>query len=308
MIPDMDPRVDYAFKRTFGQEHSSPQLTGLVEAVLEPPPEQRLVDLHLDNPFNDKETPDDKLSILDIRARDRGGRQYNIEMQLLAYSVFCPRALYYWARSYQSQLSERDPYERLRPTISICFVNSPLFAKLPGHHRVFELREQQQQVVFTDHLVVHILELAKFKKNLTQLQTPLDRWLYFLCHANELDPHALPQEMADPNIRRALEVLENMSQSVIDRERYEARQKTLHDMASLKWEAELARQEAELARQEAELALQKGELLGRIKAYQQLLRRHVQDTVELKKLSLDQLQTLAVALEAELTRIQSTVP
>ena len=53
-----------------------------------------------------KETPDDKTSVMDIKARDETGRQFNVEMQLLAYGAFRPRALYYWsARSRRA-----DPY------------------------------------------------------------------------------------------------------------------------------------------------------------------------------------------------------
>jgi predicted transposase/invertase (TIGR01784 family) len=48
------------------------------------------------NPFNEKDTADDKLSILDIKARDQRGRQYNVEMQMLAPRVYPQRVLYYW--------------------------------------------------------------------------------------------------------------------------------------------------------------------------------------------------------------------
>src|ERR1700687_814599 len=103
MILDIDPKVDYAFKHVFGRNETRPILIDVIDSVLNPAPAQRIRDIDLQNPFNPKEALDDKLSILDIKARDQSGRQFNIEMQLLAYGAFGPRALYYWAKFPQGQ-------------------------------------------------------------------------------------------------------------------------------------------------------------------------------------------------------------
>ena len=66
--------------------------------------------------------------ILDIKARDDQGRLYNLEMQMLATASLVQRLLYYWSKIYSQQLAEGDDYTRLRPTISICFVNGVLFS------------------------------------------------------------------------------------------------------------------------------------------------------------------------------------
>lgn len=83
----IDPKVDYAFKHVFGREESKPVLISLLDAVLQPTLGQHIASLDLLNPFNDKETLDDKTSILDIKARDQSGRQFNVEMQMLAYGA-----------------------------------------------------------------------------------------------------------------------------------------------------------------------------------------------------------------------------
>ena len=74
MIPRIDPKVDYAFKHVFGREENTPLLIHLLHAVLQPPSQQQITALELLNPFNDKDALDDKLSILDIKARDASGR------------------------------------------------------------------------------------------------------------------------------------------------------------------------------------------------------------------------------------------
>ena len=64
----------------------------------------RIVELQLLNPFNEKDAEDDKLSILDIKARDELGQHYNLEMQLFGSQVHLQRILYYWSVLHGEQL------------------------------------------------------------------------------------------------------------------------------------------------------------------------------------------------------------
>lgn len=126
MVPGIDPKIDYAFKRLFGADRNRALLIDLVNAVLRLPPGERIVELEILNPFNDKEALDDKLSVVDIKARDEKGRLFNIEMQMLAVAFWRERILYYWSRLYSQQLHEGENYGKLRPTVSICFLNGTL--------------------------------------------------------------------------------------------------------------------------------------------------------------------------------------
>lgn len=55
MVPGIDPKVDYAFKRLFGLERNRTLLIHLLHAILQPTPEERIVTLEILNPFSDKE-------------------------------------------------------------------------------------------------------------------------------------------------------------------------------------------------------------------------------------------------------------
>ena len=300
MVPGIDPKVDYVFKRLFGRAANQALAIHLLNAVLEPAPRQRVVDLELLNPFNGRDYADDKLSILDIKARDQSGRQFNVEMQLLANRHFRPRVLYYWARLHQSHLTEGEDYGVLRPTLSICFVNTPLFPEIPAYHVVFELRERAYpQVAFTDHLVVHILELSKFTKSAAELATPLDVWLYFLRHGERLDAAALPPALdVVAEVQRAMGELLMVTQSDLERERYEARLKFQRDMSTALREA---REEG--LEQGLERGLKEG-WVRQIHSYQRLLRRTPTPTEQLLALPLEELERSAQQLEAELARGQ----
>lgn len=233
MKTPIDPKVDYAFKHVFGRDESKPALVSLLNAILRPAAGKAIVSLELLNPFNEKTSADAKLSIVDIKARDESGWQFLIEMQMLAAEVFRSRALYYWAALYQEQLHQGEDWAALRPTIAVCFVDTPLFSELDDYHLIFELRERRHQPLFTDQLAVHILELSKFRKELGELTTLLDRWLYFLRHGEELDAEAVPAALDVPELRWALGDLLMISRIDPERELYEARLREWRDKSAV---------------------------------------------------------------------------
>jgi predicted transposase/invertase (TIGR01784 family) len=103
MRPGIDPTVDYAFKWLFGREPNVGLLRHLLEAILQPP-QVRIPELQLLNPFSEQDALEDKLSIVDVKARDQNGRLFHVEMQVLPDRAFRSRVLYYWAVLHQQQL------------------------------------------------------------------------------------------------------------------------------------------------------------------------------------------------------------
>ena len=71
------------------------------------------------NPYNEREFLDDKLSIVDVKARDQAGRLYQIEIQLLNAPDLPARILYGWADLYSAQLRDGDGYDQLKPTYTL---------------------------------------------------------------------------------------------------------------------------------------------------------------------------------------------
>src|SRR5437899_3865012 len=206
MILAINPTVDYAFKHLLGREPTRPILISVVDSVLDPAPGHHIQDIELLNPFNPKETLDDKLSILDIKARDQSGRQFNLEMQMLTFRYYEKRILYYASKLHQQQLHEGDDYLKLQPTISISFLDHVLFPQTPDHHLHFRLLEERHHFAFTGDFELHILELQKFTTPASAVATELDIWLYFMCHAEKMDTDALPAALQKhPLVRRAVE-------------------------------------------------------------------------------------------------------
>jgi predicted transposase/invertase (TIGR01784 family) len=281
----IDPKVDYAFKHLFGRDATRPLLIDLLDSVLDPAPGHAIRDLELLNPFNPKEAADDKLSVLDVKARDQSGRQFNVEMQMLAFRHFERRVLYYWSRLYQQQLHEGQDYLELKPTLSVTFLDHVLFPDAPAYHLRFRLLETGRHFPFTADLELHVLELPKFMKSPAELEPGLDVWLYFLRHAETMDPEALPPALDRPLIRRAFEELKMLSQTDQERELYEARRKWQLDYNTGLKAARL-----------------EGEHIGRIHLCERLLGRPETPTEQLVALSLEELTRRADELQAQLQR------
>ncbi len=104
--------------------------------------------------------------------------------------------------------------------------------------------------------------------------SPVEKWLYFLQHAEHSDAEELSELLGEAVFDEAVGVLKMISQSPEERQYYEARQKFLLDE-----EARMsgARQEGmeqglELGRSEGMIAgIEKGTLAGKIQVLQQLL-------------------------------------
>lgn len=296
------PTVDYAFKHLFGRERTRPLLIHLTNSVLTPPAGYVVSHLDVLNPFNPKEALDDKLSILDIKARDQSGRQFNLEMQMLAFRYYEKRILYYWARLHQQQLHEGQDYLELQPTISISFLDHVLFPDVAKYHWRFRLLDEGQRC-FTDDIDLHVIELPKFTKKAEELESDLDVWLYFLRHAAMMDTDNLPAAFQQrPPLLQALEELKMLTQTDLERERYEARRKAQLDYNT---GMKVARMEGKT---EGEIEGEKrGELKGRMEGEikrvhlcERLLRRPETPAEKLAGLSLEELDRMAQELEEAL--------
>ncbi len=285
---DIDPKIDYAFKHLLGREATRPILIDVIDSVLNPAPDRRIREIELLNPFHPKEALDDKLSILDVKARDQSGRQFNIEMQMLAFPHYEKRILYYLCRLHQQQLHEGQDYVELKPTISISFLDHLLFPDVADHHLRFRVLEESHHFPFTEDIEFHILELPKFTKSAAELVSGLDVWLYFLRHAAMMDVEALPDALQrHPLVMRALEELMMLKQTDLERERYEARRKAQLDYNTI----------VRVARDEGR---QEGELIGVIHLCERLLHRPQTAVERLAALSHVELTRLAEDLQKQL--------
>ena len=237
---EYDPKVDIAFKKIFGVERNKPLLISLINSILEP--KDHVKDITVINPYNEKEFETDKLSILDIKAKDLNGKRFNIEMQVTDANDYDKRALFYWAKTYVEQLQEAGKYTDLQKTIGIHFLNFPCIKNAKEFHNIFALREiknNNKDIYIFKNMEIHTLELGKFFSKNTQdevdmesLKNSINLWMTFLTKRKMLSDKDLSNLPEGLMVKRAIKEAEYMVMTEAERAMYDQHQKFLRDEAS----------------------------------------------------------------------------
>jgi predicted transposase/invertase (TIGR01784 family) len=253
MYRPIDPKVDCVFKTLLGSNDHSDLLIHFLNALLGDELIAPVTAVDILNPYNERETLDDKLTIVDVKARDAARRIFQIEIQLLTFSDLAARILYAWADLYSQQLQSGQDYGELQPTYVIWILDHSLFADRPEYAHRYRLRDDQGRVLI-DHGSVRLYELSKFAVD--AVQTEAERWLKFLKEGERLDPDHLPDWMQHPIMRHAMSTLSGFSEKERDYHRYQSRQEALRQQRSMQRELDEAHERIRAALQAAEIERQ----------------------------------------------------
>ena len=247
----IDPKIDCVFKALLGSETNRALLIHFLNATLGQDLAAPLTAVDILNPYNEREFLDDKLSIVDVKARDQAGRLYQIELQLLNLPELPARMLYGWTDLYSAQLQDGEPYEHLRPTYAIWLLGQTLRPGLPEWFHRFRLRDDQGRELL-DHGGLYLLELSKFAAE--TVVTELERWLKFFIEAPRLDESHLPEWMHTQEMQQAMSTLKAFSDKERAYHAYQSRQNYLRQQMSLQRHLDALRAEAQQAQAEKEQA------------------------------------------------------
>jgi predicted transposase/invertase (TIGR01784 family) len=228
---DINPKVDLAFKKIFGVEENKDLTISLLNSIVSE--EDQVADITFLNPYNPQNFAEDKLSILDIKAKGCNGKLFNIEIQFSDEADYSKRALYYWSRLYSEQLKTGEEYGALQKAIGIHILNFNCIdhESSTKYHHTFGPREKDLGFKFYDDMEIHTIELPKFEESLSddlkdfvgKVKTSLDIWTTFLTKYNLLNPNKLPKELDQPELKKALGVLDHLNFAPKEREAYESR-------------------------------------------------------------------------------------
>lgn len=248
----IDPKIDCVFKALLGAESNRALLIHFLNANLGPALPAPITEVEILNPYNDKEFLDDKLSIVDVKARDQHGSLHQIEIQLLANRDLLARILYTWADLYSSQLHSGEDYNILKPTYAIWLLGEDLLPKRPEFAHDFRLRDTLGRPLL-DHGGIWLLELNKFHAD--TVYTEQQRWLKFFTEGERLDADALPTWMNTDEMRQAMSTLKAFSDKDRAYHAYQARQNYLREQRGIQRHLEELKTETEQQRAALEKAL-----------------------------------------------------
>jgi len=271
----MDLRIDYAFKLLFAK--GNPRLLiSLLNAIFANKRIPRVIkSLTVKNPFLEKESGEDKLSILDIRAVLDDGTTILIEMHMYGLAELKAKTIRSWARAFGEELGAGQSYTEQPPTITIAFTNGTIESLESNTepnmdntkiHRQCMIMDCEDFTVFTNAMELHYIDMKAFAKAVNEAnsiniddaeEVMFVKWLSVITQQEIVNKAIIEDACKDEEeILMAVSTLAMQGEDKYTRQAYARRQDEIyfHNLAIAKAErrAEVAEAENEKLRKEIE--------------------------------------------------------
>ena len=136
------------------------------------------------NPILEKNLLDDKVGILDIKAKIDNTTNIDIEMQVTDHKNIEKRILFYLSKMYTKTIKKSQDYNSLEKCIAILIsnYNIDIIKNIPKYITKWNIREEEyQKIVLTDVMEIYIIEINKFKDYKEKSNhNSLNSWIEFI--------------------------------------------------------------------------------------------------------------------------------
>lgn len=226
LIELLELKNDYTFKRVFGYAGNESITMDLLSAILKEPVSDVILDC---NKIIERDVFDDKLGILDVRAKINGNIDCDIEMQVVDQKNIEKRILFYLSKMYSQNIKKNRDYKEINKCIVILFIdfNIKKLECIDKYISKWNLREEKySNIILTDAMEIYIIEMPKVKDYSESKE--LDTWVKFISNVGEFDMNE-----ANEPIKKAKEVLEEISDDEYERYLAHLREKYILDQNNL---------------------------------------------------------------------------
>ena len=194
----INPFTDFGFKKLFGEEANIDILLNFLNALEFHPVKIEKLTFKSHEKLGNVSL--DRKAIFDLYCEDLNGNRFIVELQRVQQEFFKDRALYYSTFPIQEQAETGKWNYQLSGVyfvgiLDFSLSNHPSNADKYIHSVV--LMEKETKTIFYDKLEYKYIEVPKFNKKEDQLETTLDKWLYFFKYLSMLEniPNVLNTEM-----------------------------------------------------------------------------------------------------------------
>ncbi|WP_020597840.1 Rpn family recombination-promoting nuclease/putative transposase [Spirosoma panaciterrae] len=211
---------DYGFKVTFGNETDTRFLRRALQALMQSPVAIKTVE------FIESEIPgltkDSRSGVYDIACVDEAGNQFIVEMQLSKYPDFIQRMKFYSFYRLNTLVRKgKYKFEGLPKIYCIGILAFNIFPRIADYHNVATLKNEKGELI-DDQTTFITIELAKFKKRLSSIQTDLDKLIYTMKTLHKATkPKQFPQFWSEEWLEAAIKELDTRAMTPEKRMAYE---------------------------------------------------------------------------------------
>ncbi|MDR0305486.1 MAG: Rpn family recombination-promoting nuclease/putative transposase [Chitinispirillales bacterium] len=220
----LDPKNDLMFKKVFG-EHKHLCIS-LLNSLLKFEGDRVIESIEYES---NEMLPDlpafDKYGIVDVRCKDKAGRQFIVEMQMHWTTWFQMRVLFNASKAYVRQVKKGASYELAQPVYLLSLVND-VFEKDAAmkevfyhHYKIVNIENTEKRIKGLEFVFV---ELPKYKPCGKKEQDYFDLWLrYFTEIHTETDK--IPADLLEnKELSEAVECVLESSLTPEERDTYDA--------------------------------------------------------------------------------------
>lgn len=216
----LDPKADVVFKKVFG-EHPH-LLISFLNAVLPLPEDRKIVSLIYLNSENTPNIPILKRTIADVRCTDNEGRIFIVEMQIEWTDSFKQRLLFEAGQAFVKQLNKGEDYHLLQPVYGLGIIATTFDSTEQWYHHYQLVNTGKTPREVIEHLQLVFVELPKFPVSTSEHKQLRCLWLRFLREINEKTQTVSPELLAVPEIKEALELVQESAFTKGELQAYES--------------------------------------------------------------------------------------
>ena len=232
-----DPRYDVTFKKVF----THPELLiSFLNALLPLKDDELVESIEYLSPEMLPQTPTGKFSVVDVCCKDKKGRQFIVEMQMVWSEEFKNRVLLNASKAYVRQLEKGERYDLLRPVYSLNLVNGIFEKDLPEDefYHFYQLVHERHTEKVIKGLHIVFVELPKFTPRNWGEKKMMVLWLRFLNEINEQTKEVPAELIGNPYIEKAVSLMAETAMTDEERYVYEKNQEAISSEKSALGEAE----------------------------------------------------------------------
>jgi len=265
----INPFTDYGFKRIFGEEPNKDLLLDFLNELLR---EKEGTITEISYLPNEKLplSIGDRRAIYDLYCRNEKGEYFIVEMQKAEQKYFKDRMLFYSTFPIQEQARNKGKswnFE-LKHVYSIGILDFEFDedeSEPEKYKYEVSLFENETKKEFYGKLTYLYLSMPKFNKQIDELETKFDKWLFVLKHLDTFD--RIPDKIKDKIFQKLFKVAELAKFDNEELRQYEASMNAYRD---IKNSIDRAYEKGEIkGRLEGKL---EGKLEGRIEIAKEMLR------------------------------------
>ena len=227
----INPFTDYGFKRLFGEEPNKDLLLDFLNELLKHE-QGKITDLTYLKSDKLGISEEDRKAVFDIYCQNERGEKFIVELQKTKQKFFKDRTVYYSTFPIREQAERGSDWTfELKAVYTVAILDF-VFEADKGEPNKFrydvKLTDIETCQVFYDKLTFVYLEMPKFNKDVKELSTKFDKWMYVIRNLNKLD--RVPDEMRESIFKRLFEVAEIAKFSPEEYEAYEESLKSYRDL------------------------------------------------------------------------------